>query len=217
MENQKKVIAYFDGFNYYEALRAKKWKHYYWQDLTKFVSLFLKSYQILDAVRYFSAIQHDESKAANQDKLFQVNKTNEKFNLILGDFKKRHKWKRIECNHCSKKDGYKLEYWEEKKSDVALASYIIRDVSLNKCDVVFLFCADSDLTPALEVVKELNPILKIITFFPPGLSSYDLKNKSTKTFNLENHEDKFKLSLFPQKVKLLNGYEIECPEKWRMK
>jgi hypothetical protein len=110
MSNSKRVIAYFDGFNYYEAVRAKKWRHYYWQDLTKFVSFFLKDYQTLEAVKYFSAVQHDENKAANQDKFFQVNKNDKKFSLILGDFKKRNKWRRMECNHCYKKDNYKLEY-----------------------------------------------------------------------------------------------------------
>lgn len=210
----KKVIAYFDGFNYYEALKSKKWRYYYWQDLTKFVSYFLKSYQSLEAVKYFSAIQNDINKASNQDKLFQVNKDNVKFNLILGDFKKRHKWKRVECSSCLVKDNYKLEYWEEKKSDVALAVHIIRDVALKKCDVIFLFCADSDLTPAIDVVKEINPFIKVITFFPPGLFSYDLKNKSTKSFNLENHEEKFKKSVFENKVKLINGFEIERPQNW---
>ena len=76
MEN--KVIAYFDGFNYYEGLRKKGWKKYYWQDLVKFVEFFLRPYQELAEVRYFSAIQKDLEKAKRQDKLFQVNKINQK-------------------------------------------------------------------------------------------------------------------------------------------
>jgi uncharacterized LabA/DUF88 family protein len=187
----------------------------YSQNLTLFASLFLKPYQSLEAVRYFSAIQHDVNKASNQDKFFQANKRDEKFNLVLGIFKRRHKWKRIECTGCNKKDNYKTEYWEEKKSDVALASYLIRDVSLNKCDAVFLFCADSDLTPALDVLKELNSNIKIITFFPPGLSSFDLLNKSTTVIDLSRHEDKFRKSLMPEHIKLPGGYIISCPTKWQ--
>lgn len=87
----KKVIAYFDGFNYYEGLRKKGWRKYYWQDFVKFVELFLRPYQELEEVRYFSAIQKDVEKAKRQDKLFQANKTNPKFSLILGEFRQRTK------------------------------------------------------------------------------------------------------------------------------
>ncbi len=52
----QKVIAYFDGFNYYEGLRKKGWKKYYWQD-------FLRPHQQLEQVRYFSAIQKHAEKA----------------------------------------------------------------------------------------------------------------------------------------------------------
>ena len=54
-----------------------------------------------------------------------------------------------------RKVGRKIKFWEEKKSDVALASYIIRDVVLEKCNTIFLFSADSDITPALDVVQEI--------------------------------------------------------------
>ncbi len=157
----QKVIAYFDGFNYYEGLRKKGWRKYYWQDLVKFVEFFLRPHQELEQVRYFSAIQKNPEKAKRQDKFFQANKTNPKFNLILGEFKQRTKWRNIECN--GKKVGREIKFWEEKKSDVALASYIIRDVVLEKCDTIFLISADSDITPALDVVQEITQTKKSIT------------------------------------------------------
>ncbi len=213
MSRVKKVIAYFDGFNYYEGIRAKKWRKYYWQDLVKFAEFFLKPYQQLDAVRYFSAIQKNEQKASRQDDWFQVNRESNKFTLTLGEFKKRHKWRKIDYR--GKKFGYKLEYWEEKKSDVALASYLIRDVALDRCDVVLVFCADSDLTPAYDVIREIRPQIKIITLFPPGLNSFDLMNKSNKVFRLENHEEKFRLSQFTEKITLKNGHTITRPDYWK--
>jgi len=213
MSKSKKVIAYFDGYNYYEGIRAKKWRKYYWQDLKKFTQLFLKPYQELEAVRYFSAIQKNVQKAGRQDDWFQANKESKKFSLTLGEFKRRHKWRKVPCR--GKKIGYKLEYWEEKKSDVALASYLIRDVALDRCDTVLVFCADSDITPAYDVIKEIKPTIKIITLFPPGLNSFDLLNKSNKVFRLENHEDKFKLSQFPDSVKLRNGHTVIRPEYWK--
>lgn len=117
----KKVIAYFDGFNYYESLRKKKWRKYYWQDFVKFVELFMRPHQELEQVRYFSAIQKDLDKANRQDLLFQANKLNPKFSLILGEFKLRNKWRKIDC--IGHKVNRKIKFWEEKKSDVALASH----------------------------------------------------------------------------------------------
>jgi len=213
--SSNRVIAYFDGFNYYEGLRKKGWKEYYWQDLVKFVESFLRPYQELVEVRYFSAIQKNREKAQRQDKFFQANKLNPKFQLILGEFKQRTKWRNVECN--GKKVGREIKFWEEKKTDVALASYIIRDVVLRKCETIFLFSADSDITPALEVVQELiNGIrrINIIIFFPPGNFSSDLKKKANKTYILENHEQKFKNSILPDELKLSDGFILKKPEKW---
>ncbi len=190
-----------------------KWRKYYWQDLEKFVSMFLRPHQELEAVKYFSAVQKNEAKSARQDVWFQANRQCKKFSLTLGEFKRRHKWRKVPCP--SKKIGFKLEYWEEKKSDVALASYIIRDVALGKCDAIFVFCADSDLSPAYDVVRELNPKLKIITLFPPKLFSYDLANRSNSFIKLEKHENKFKDSQFPDEVKLPNGYILKRPTYWK--
>jgi len=211
----KKVIAYFDGYNYYEGLRKKGWRKYYWQDFVKFVELFLRSYQDLKEVRFFSAIQKNVKKAERQNKLFQANKTNPKFSLILGEFFQRTKWRNVECN--GRKVGREIKFWEEKKSDVALASYIIRDVILNKCDTIFLFSADSDITPALDVVQEIThsiKTIKIIVFYPPGNYSYDLSKRANKVFKLENHEYKFQSSQLPYKVTLNDGFVIEKPNKW---
>lgn len=211
----KKVIAYFDGFNYYEGLRKKGWKKYYWQDIVKFVELFLRPYQELEEVRYFSAIQKNEEKAKRQDVFFQANKINPKFSLILGEFKQRAKWRNVECN--GRKVGREIKFWEEKKTDVALASYIIRDVVLNKCDVIFLFSADSDITPALDVVQEIThsvKTIKIIVFFPPGNYSSDLSKRANKLYKLENHEYKFQSSQLPDKVTLNDDFVIEKPDKW---
>jgi uncharacterized LabA/DUF88 family protein len=211
----KRVIAYFDGFNYYEGLRKKGWRKYYWQDFVKFVELFLRPYQVLEEVRYFSAIQKNEEKAKRQDKLFQANKLNPKFSLILGEFKQRTKWRNINCN--GRKVGREITFWEEKKSDVALASYIIRDVVLNKCDTIFLFSADSDLTPALDVIQEITSAtkpIKILIFFPPGNYSYDLNTRANKVLRLERHEYKFQHSQLPNEIELDSGFILEKPQKW---
>ena len=79
MEDKKKVIVYVDGFNFYYGLKSKKWKMCYWLDLVSFFNSFLKPYQELVEVNYFSARPTDAGKHDRQDKLFQANKCNPKF------------------------------------------------------------------------------------------------------------------------------------------
>jgi len=81
-----------------------------------------------------------------------------------------------------------------------------------------LFSADSDLTPAFDVIKEIThsrKVIKILVFFPPGNFSSDLYNIANKSFPLENHELKFKNSQLPDEVVLSDGYIIKRPDKWK--
>ena len=114
MEDKKKVIVYVDGFNFYYGLKSKKWKMCYWLDLVSFFNSFLKSYQELVEVNYFSARPTDAGKHDRQDKLFQANKCNPKFNLILGKYLK----KEIKCRYC----GGIIHSFEEKETDVRIAT-----------------------------------------------------------------------------------------------
>lgn len=88
MEKQR-VIVYVDGFNFYYGLRSeRRWKKYYWLDIVKFFDLFMKENQELVAVKYFSARTYDLEKSRNQNALFQANKENPRFHLILGKYLK---------------------------------------------------------------------------------------------------------------------------------
>ena len=114
MEDKKKVIVYVDGFNFYYGLKSKKWKMCYWLDLVSFFNSFLKPYQELVEVNYFSARPTDAGKHDRQDKLFQANKCNPKFNLILGKYLK----KEIKCRYC----GGIIHSFEEKETEFDIYS-----------------------------------------------------------------------------------------------
>jgi uncharacterized LabA/DUF88 family protein len=206
MERKQKVIFYVDGFNFYFGLKSKSWRKYYWLDIVKFCSLFLKPHQELVEVNYFSAVPQNKGKQDRQDLFFSANKLNPKFNLYLGKFLE----KTIIHNVCGK--PYKT--YEEKETDVHIATSMIRDCVLNRSHIAILISADSDLIPPINFIKEYNPIHKIITYFPPGRFSFDLKNKSHVCIKLENHESKFKQAILPNEIQLHNGYVLKKPDKW---
>ncbi len=204
---KQRVIFYIDGFNFYFGLKSKKWRRYYWLDIEKFCSQFLRPHQELVEVNYFSAIpNNNKGKRERQDLFFSANKLNPKFNLFLGKFLK----KEIIHSTC----GKPYSTFEEKETDVHIATNMIRDVVLDRCDLSILISADSDLIPPINFIKEYKPIHKILVYFPPDRFSFDLKNKANTVVKLDNHEEKFKTSLLPPEIALPTGYILKKPSHW---
>ena len=114
---KKRVIVYVDGYNFYYGLKhgGSKWKRLYWLDVVKFFERMMLPDQELIEVNYYSARPVDDPQAYyNQDKLFHANELNPKFKLHLGLYKK----KKIKCQNC----GFKIKTYEEKESDVRVAT-----------------------------------------------------------------------------------------------
>lgn len=201
----RRVIFYIDGFNFYYGLRTKKWRKYYWLDLVKFCEQFLKPYQQLEEVNYFTAIQKNKEKQDRQDLFLSANKLNPKFQLHLGKFLYNKK----------KFGGREYIVPEEKETDVRIATKMIGDVVQDKCEFSVLVSADSDLIPPIDLIRELKPLHKIFVYFPPARFSYSLKQIATKSIKLENHPLKFEKAVLPEEITLPNGYVLKHPEKWK--
>lgn len=205
MNKKQRVIFYIDGFNFYYGLKHKNWKRYYWLDLVIFCEKFLKNYQVLEQVNYFTAVPISKGKQERQDLFLSANKLNFKFNLFFGKFLSK------DINY----KGHTIQTFEEKQTDVNIAVKMVRDVVLDKCDISILVSADSDLTPPIDFIKEYKPKQKIFIYFPPTHFSFDLKQKALKAISLEHHEDKFKSSMLKDEIMLPNGYLLKRPEKWK--
>lgn len=99
----------------------------------------------------------------------------------------------------------KLAVWvaEEKQTDVAIAVHLLCDVMDNACDQVVIFSNDSDLAPALNVVKARRPKFKIGVVTPirgeGGKPSADLKRIADWTRN-GIKENELASSLLPNRV-----------------
>jgi uncharacterized LabA/DUF88 family protein len=138
---------------------------------------------------------------------FSANKTIKEFNLYLG----KYQTKDIICNKCHSN----VRSFEEKQTDVHIASKMIRDVALYRCDISVLVSADSDLCPPIDAIKELNPSHKLFVYFPPKRTSIDLKNKADGFIDLERYESRFKKFLLPNEVTIPTGYVIKRPSSWQ--
>lgn len=208
----QKVKVYIDGFNFYFGLKdmVKKdgsWKKFYWLDIVNFFESMLTKKQQLEKVVYFSARPHDINASKRQDLLFSANKLNNKFQLVLGKYLK----KEITCRNC----GNIIQTYEEKETDVRIATQIINDVYNESCDISIIVSADSDIIPSVELIKEINPNHKIFVYFPPLRYSVNLSNSCDGEKKLANFKARFKKSILPDEVILPDGTKLSRPENWK--
>jgi uncharacterized LabA/DUF88 family protein len=201
----QRVSFYIDGYNFYRGLRDKQWQRYYWLDMVKFCTQFLKPHQTLVEVNYFSAIPKGKGKQERFDSFLTANKQNPLFNLLLGKFMEKT------IAH----GDIVIKTFEEKQTDVHIAVKMIRDVVLDKCDCTVLISADSDLTPPIDFLREYKPKHRIYVYFPPNRFSYDLKQKANSFIHLQNHQLKFDNSILPDTILISEGFSLRRPEKWR--
>ncbi len=197
---------YVDGFNFYYGLRRGSWRQYYWLDIIKLFESFLRPGQELLVVKYFSAHTHDLEKSMRQNVFFQANQENPKFELVLGKFMK----KKFPCPYCQQK----IRTYEEKESDVNLATTLVDDAHCGAFDTAILVSADGDMSHSVEIVKRIGR--KVYIYFPPNQRSASLAQLDGNPLYLGHWEARFKRALLPDAlVQQRTGFVLRIPEKWR--
>lgn len=175
--------AYIDGFNLYMGALIKN-PAYKWLDLLKLCSEAMPQ-NSLNEVHYFTArvkerFQGDKAPARQHAYLRVL--TDQGVQVHLGKFRKDSDWTRITATHSSSllepqlaghlgltevafkkaidaarpdRPKTRVERFEEKGSDVNLASYLLRDAYLNKVTTQLVITGDSDLlTPMTFAVQQ---------------------------------------------------------------
>jgi len=104
---------------------------------------------------------------------------------------------------------------EEKESDVNLALQVVSDAYEDKYDRAYIISADSDMIPAIRVVKAKFPDKEICAVFPP--ESQGTKNiKQVADSNKKITAEQIASCLFAKEIKDEAGNMIAyCPKEWR--
>jgi uncharacterized LabA/DUF88 family protein len=210
----KRVIFYFDGFNFYNGLREKsiennKWKNYYWIDFVKFCNGFLydKTHELI-GVKYFTAPPSNDKKRSRQSALFSANKllNPTKFSVIKGQYQD----KLIRCKLCNKN----FMHPEEKRTDVSISVNMLLDCFNDNADLLILISADSDQIPTIQSIKLHFPKKEIKVYFPPCRNSTELLSIMKHIVFLSDNEDKFKNAVMPSIID--SGIKkYTQPDKWK--
>lgn len=201
----KRIIAYIDGFNLYFGLKDSGYRRYYWLNLQRMAETFMRAGGRLIMTKYFTArISHPESKRKRQANYLEALDTLSDFTIYYGHYLD----KKIACWKCKNE-------WlshEEKMTDVNIATELLRDAFCDNFDTAFLFTADSDLVPPINVIRELFPEKRIVAIFPPKRFSSHLKRAAHGQLSIGR--GCLKKCQFPQQVQKTDGFILHRPKEW---
>ncbi|MBI1389056.1 MAG: NYN domain-containing protein [bacterium] len=204
-QNQR-VIVYIDGFNLYFGLKSKFRKQYLWLNLLDLSNSLLKNNQRLIGVKYFTArIKSPDDKRMRQSNYIEALELIPEIEIIYGNYQESTK----KCSNCQ----YEMKYPQEKKTDVNIAVSMVMDAVDDRYDTAMLISGDSDLTPAVEAIKQKFSPKRIVVAFPPNRKSKELKKVSNATIIIG--EAKFRKSLFPEIITKPDGHTLIRPKSWR--
>ena len=162
----KRARFYFDGYNIYHGICRTKDKTLLWLDLFEFGKSLLHEDEYLDKLYFFTSLPA-ENKTSYPHHVEYLNlllnlDPNSLLRIIYGrQGKVERRCRRLSCG------GRNAKITEEKEIDVAVGVQIVRDCLLDKVDVVHLVTGDTDLNPALVVVHNERPEVRIVVHTPP--------------------------------------------------
>lgn len=222
-----RVRVYIDWFNFYHNLREKfpNKKNYQWLNYRKLIENELKENEKIDEVFLFTAYYSDDRRSERyirHNTLIQA-LTSSGVKVILGKFIKNSKTlytKQIDDVRPTDMDSIvkekvdEIDYVikEEKKTDVNLAIKIVQDAYEDNFDIAYVITGDTDIVPAVELVKRNFWSKIIINARIDNSLGRDIQ-KACDDFRTITSE-KIKKSLLPDRINFRKGRYIEKPKEW---
>lgn len=202
---QERLAVYIDGFNLYHGVHDSSGRANLWLDVVK-LSRSFRPRQRLVSVKYFtSSVLNDPDAQSRQDHYLEA--LTATYPTVLEVIYGRYQQKNRRCFAC----GHSYISYEEKETDVNLATAIVVDVAKDIFDTALIVSADSDVAPAVRAAKKIRSNMFIFCAFPPKQSSFELKELMPASFQIGSAKVR-KAQLPDQFTK--NGKQFQRPSKW---
>lgn len=215
-----RVACFIDGFNLYHAIDDLRFNHLKWVNLWKLAETFTDpAHHELVSVYYFSAFATWLPDRERRHRAFVDAQRAFGVIPIMGRFKEKDR----RCQAC----GATWKAHEEKETDVNLALWLLKEAFADTYDVALLVSADSDLAPAVRLVRGTFPAKKVKILAPPGRShsaemaaAVGIPNPCPPAVNRRKHLGWIKQThlegcLLPQQVVDPTGSVVAVrPAKW---
>ena len=193
------VNVLVDGFNLYHSLRKNP--RYKWADLRKLSQFFIKKTETIKKIYYFTSTAHWDSDKVKRHNIYIKALRYTGIEVIKGRFKDKN----VKCLTCNKWFSVPVE----KETDVKITTKLIELAFKKSCDKILLISGDTDLAPAIELIKKLFPSLNIHIVFPKEREPKILKKIVPNNYSTIKEKHLMNCRL-PNKLTT----NIYCPSEW---
>lgn len=200
----ERVTVYIDGFNLYFGLVETGFERFKWLDLTKLVNNLLKPNQELVEIKYFTShVSNNPEKVKRQNTFIEALES-----VGVRVFYGKYQSIPIECKRCG---DIRMSY-NEKMTDVNIATQMLIDAFDDRYDTAMLISGDSDLVPPIKAIHENFTNKRVFVLFPPKRynNSISLVAKGSMVLGRK----KIAESQFPDEVKKKDGFVLKKPIEW---
>lgn len=202
---KNRVLAYIDGFNLYHGLKDKSWRQFYWLDPAELVRQLVTGGRQVEGVKYFTArVRGPEDKRRRQSVFLDAVEVHSDAETILGRFYQKPR----ACKKC----GNSWTSHEEKMTDSAIAAHLVADAFLDAFDTALMIGGDTDIVPAMKLVKRHFPEKRIEAWFPPRRKNQQVADVAHDSGNI--HGAHLGKSLMPDQIEVTPGVVLCRPAEW---
>lgn len=205
-ETMSRVFAYIDGFNLYYGLRQRGWRQFYWIDPCRMVKALLAPGEQLVGCKYFTArVREPDDKRERQDALLSALDAVSDLEVVYGRFYRKQR----SCRNC----GNAWMSYEEKMTDSAIAAHLVADAFRNQFDTAYLIGGDTDIVPAVKIVRRWLPKKRMVACYPPARRNDAVGDVCDDSGQINGRH--LEAAVMETPICLEDGVVIQKPKDWR--
>lgn len=213
-----RVISYIDGFNLYFGLHDSGLRQYYWLNVRALTESLLRPNQALQETKYFTSRISGAQPGDPPRRAAALDDKRERQSTFLDAlatvanvriFEGHYLAKPVTCHKC----GAWWRSFEEKMTDVNIATELLMDATQDRFDTALVVSADSDLVPPIRAVRKFFPEKRVVVAFPLGRNSAQLKQAANAYLTIGRN--KYKASQLAEQIVLPNGHVLCRPTRWQ--
>ena len=205
ISKRERVIVYIDGFNLYFGMKDAGFEQCKWLDVGLLATNLLQTNQDVLEVKYFtSRVSNNPDKQKRQTTYIEALE-NKGVKVHFGHYQTSQ----IECKIC----GSVWASYNEKMTDVNIATQIMADAYQDKYDMAMLISGDSDLVPPIKKVHEQFKNKRVFVAFPPRRhnNSVALVAKGSMSIGRKKLID----SQLSEEITKKDGFVLRKPKDWQ--
>jgi uncharacterized LabA/DUF88 family protein len=204
LSKKERVVVYIDGFNLYFGMLDAGFDYCKWLNLKLLIKNLLQTNQELIEIKYFtSRVSNNPEKQKRQNTYIEALES-VGVKIYYGNYQSDT----IECKRCN-------NIWpkfNEKMTDVNIATQILIDAYQDKYDMAMLISGDSDLVPPMKAVHEIFKNKRVFVAFPPKRHNQSVALVARGSLTIGRK--KLVESQFEKKVTKKDGYVLSKPPIW---